>query len=47
MKLIVGAVYTNFTTYIVDDEGIEQRDHMVARPKSEKLLLGFKRLPKA
>jgi hypothetical protein len=47
MKLVVAAVYTNYTTYIVDDEGIEQIDHMIARPVAEKLLLGFKRLPKA
>ena len=26
MKLIVAAVYSNFTTHIVDDTGIEQTD---------------------
>jgi len=26
MKLVVAAIYTNFTTHIVDDVGMEQTD---------------------
>lgn len=44
MKLVVAAIYTNYTTYVIDDEGIEQLDSMVARPTGEKLILGFNRL---
>jgi len=47
MKVVVAAIYTNYTTYVIDDEGIEQLDAMVASPAREKLVLGFNRLPKA
>jgi hypothetical protein len=47
MKLVVALIYTNYTTNIIDDEGIEQLDAMVASPSGEKLVLGFKRIPKA
>jgi hypothetical protein len=47
MKLITAAIYINYTTYIIDDEGIEQLDRMVASPAGEKLVLGFNRLPMA
>ena len=47
MKVVVAAIYTNYTTYVIDDEGIEQMDTMVARPAGEKLILGFNLLPKA
>ena len=43
MKLITAAIYTNFTTHIVDDEGIEQIDAYTAGPRSNKLILQFKR----
>jgi hypothetical protein len=46
MKLVTAAIYMNYTTYIIDDEGIEQVDRMVASPAGEKLVLGFKRLSK-
>ena len=46
MKLIVASIYTNYTTYIIDDEGIEQLDRMIASPAGEKLVLGFNRIPK-
>jgi hypothetical protein len=46
MKLIVASIYTNYETYIIDDEGIEQLDSMVAYPVGEKLILGFNRIPK-
>ena len=41
MKLITAAIYTNFTTHIVDDTGIEQADAYTAPPKSNKLMLRF------
>jgi hypothetical protein len=44
LKVILAAVYLSFETSIVDDEGIEQRDDMMATPKSDKLILGFKRV---
>jgi hypothetical protein len=47
MKLIVATIYTNYTTYVIDDEGIEQLDSIFACPVGEKLILGFNRLPKA
>ena len=42
MKLAVAAIYTNYTTSIVDDEGIEQLDNYIAVPTSHKLILSFK-----
>ena len=47
MKVVVAAIWTNYTTYVIDDEGIEQVDRMVAHPVSEKLILGFKRVAEA
>jgi hypothetical protein len=47
MKLVVAAVITNFETHVVDDQGMEQMDHLLARPVAEKVLMGFKRLPTA
>ena len=44
MKLITAAIYTNFTTRIVDDTGIEQIDAYTAGPKANKLILGFERI---
>ncbi|MCJ1251409.1 hypothetical protein MMC30_008642 [Trapelia coarctata] len=41
MKLIVAAIYTNYTTAIIDDAGIEQEDAFIARPKGNKLVLSF------
>jgi hypothetical protein len=41
MKLIVTAVYTNWRTLIVDDEGIEKIDAYTTRPRSNKLILRF------
>ena len=43
MKLITAAIYTNFTTHIIDDEGIEQVDAYTAGPRSHRLILQFKR----
>ncbi|KAI6353484.1 hypothetical protein MCOR25_008970 [Pyricularia grisea] len=37
MKLIFAAIYSNYTTHIVDDAGIEQDDGYIAGPKSGRL----------
>lgn len=42
MKLVTAAIYTNFTTSIVDDSGIEQADGWTVGPKG-KVVLGFHR----
>ena len=42
LKLLTAAIYTNYVTEIVDDEGIEQTDEYVARPAGEKLILRFR-----
>ncbi len=44
MKLLVATVYTNFTSSVVDDEGIEQIDGLVGGPKSNRLVLKFERV---
>ncbi len=44
MKLVVAAVYTNYTTEIVDAEGIEQADTFISGPIGEKLVLRFKKV---
>lgn len=44
MKLIVAAVYSNFKTHIVSDDGIEQIDGYTAGPTSNKLYLRFERV---
>jgi hypothetical protein len=44
MKLITASIYTNFTTHIVDDEGIEQIDAYTAGPRANKLMLRFERV---
>ena len=44
MKLVIAAVYSNFRTHIVDDDGIEEADGYIAGPKSNKLFLSFERI---
>lgn len=44
MKLIIAAIYTNFTTYVVDDEGIEQIDAYTAPPRANRLMLRFEKV---
>ncbi|KAF4922691.1 Cytochrome P450 monooxygenase sdnE [Colletotrichum viniferum] len=44
MKLIAAAIWSNFTTYIVDDTDIEQDDTYTARPIAERLMLRFERV---
>lgn len=44
MKMLTAAVYTNFTTHIVDDTGIEQGDGYTGRPASEQLWMRFEKV---
>ncbi len=44
LKLVIAAIYTNYTTEIVDDEGMEQIDSFIAGPIGEKLILKFKKV---
>jgi hypothetical protein len=44
MKYIIAALYSNYTTSIVDDAGIEQTDSYTAPPKSDKLMIRLERL---
>lgn len=39
MKYIVAALYSNYSTAVVDDTNIEQSDSYTAPPKSDKLVL--------
>jgi len=41
LKLVVAAIYTNYTTMIVDDEDIEPMDGYLGGPKGNKLILNF------
>ena len=41
MKLIMTAIYSNWRTVVVDDEGIEEIDAYVTRPRSNRLILRF------
>ncbi|KAF9883250.1 hypothetical protein FE257_003806 [Aspergillus nanangensis] len=41
IKLVVAAIYTNYATSIVDDEGIEQDHAFISLPKGRKLVLNF------
>ncbi|KAF2100965.1 cytochrome P450 [Rhizodiscina lignyota] len=44
MKHAIAAIYTNYTTSIVDAEGIEQDEGFSAGPKGNKLVLKFHRI---
>ena len=46
LKMVVAAIYTNFTTTIANDEGIEQLDGYVVGPRSGRLLIQFKKVKK-
>jgi hypothetical protein len=39
MKIVIAAIYTNYTTSIVDDQGMEQADTFLGHPVGEKLVL--------
>ncbi|PYH41433.1 cytochrome P450 [Aspergillus saccharolyticus JOP 1030-1] len=41
MKLAVAAIYTNFTTSVVNDDDIEAIDAYTVKPRGEKLILRF------
>jgi cytochrome P450 len=41
LKLLLASVYTNFTTSILEDDGMEHRDEMMASPVGDKLILAF------
>lgn len=41
MKYAIAAIYTNFTTEVVDAEGIEQAEGFTAGPISNKLVLRY------
>lgn len=41
IKLVMAAVYSNYTTSIVDDEGIEQDYAFISLPRGRKLMLKF------
>ncbi|KAL1619352.1 hypothetical protein SLS54_006629 [Diplodia seriata] len=44
IKHVIAALYANFETGIVDDEGIEQEDHFLAHPKGHRLILRLKEM---
>jgi len=44
MKYIVAALYSNYSTSIVDDSGIEQTDSYTAPPHSDKLMIRIEKL---
>jgi hypothetical protein len=41
MKFITAAIYTNYSTSIVDDSGIQQEDAYTARPEGHALMIQF------
>jgi hypothetical protein len=44
MKLIIAIIYSNYTSHIVDDDGVaEQGDGYASRPAKEQLYLRFER----
>ncbi|KAI0503399.1 cytochrome P450 3A12 [Xylaria bambusicola] len=43
MKLTIAAIYSNYTSYIVDDRGIEQTDMYTGHPKSNTLYLRYEK----
>ncbi|KAH9885544.1 cytochrome P450 3A12 [Xylariomycetidae sp. FL2044] len=44
MKLIIAAIYSNYTSHIVDDVGIEQTDAYTGHPASNSLYLRFEKV---
>jgi hypothetical protein len=44
MKYIIAALYSNYSTTIVDDTDIEQADSYTAPPKSDKLMVRLYKL---
>lgn len=44
IKLVVAAIYSNFTSKIIDDDGIEPIDAYTVRPSNNRLVLKFERV---
>ena len=44
IKLVTAVLYTNYTTSIENDDGIEQEEAFIALPKGRQLTLNFKRV---
>lgn len=44
MKLVIAAIYSNFTTSIKDAEGIEQDEGFTAGPRGNRLMVQLHRL---
>jgi len=44
MKYIVAALYSSYSTAVVDDTGIEQSDAYTAPPKGDKLIIRLQEL---
>ncbi|TVY89042.1 putative sterigmatocystin biosynthesis P450 monooxygenase [Lachnellula willkommii] len=44
IKLVIAAVYSNFRTHIVNDDGIEQTDGYTVGPASNQLILRFEKV---
>jgi len=44
MLVLLAAVYTNFSSYIVYADGIEPVDEFIARPRAGKLILRFEKV---
>lgn len=47
LKLLIASTYLNFTTSIIDDEGIEQSYGLIAGPESGRLIIRFRGLADA
>jgi len=45
LKLLLASIYMNYATTMIDDEGIEHIDDVIAAPVGDKLILGFSRVP--
>lgn len=41
MKLIIATIYSRFSTSIVEDDGMAERDRFFAQPEGEKLVVRF------
>lgn len=44
MKLTIAAIYSNYTSHIVDDTGIEPTDAYTGHPAGNSLYLRFERV---
>lgn len=44
LKLLLASIYMNYATTVIDDEGIEHMEDVIAAPMGEKLILGFSRV---